>query len=144
MKNYIIATIILFSFSVFTFADATKTTLMAGQLEADFSSWGNPALSGDWEIVVEEGKTYLDLGRNFQAKKGPDVKIFLSRATTDSITGKNAANEAVFVTLLEKFTGPERIEFPNNIDITKFKSLIFYCEEFSKLWGTSSLPIANK
>jgi hypothetical protein len=144
MKNYILAAIILLGVSVFSLADTKKTILMGGQLEADFSSWGNPALSGGWEIVREEGKTYLDLSKDFQAKEGPDVKIFLSRVTADKITGKNASNEAVFVKLLEDFKGPGRIELPNSIDITKFKSIIFYCEQYSKLWGTSSLSTTNK
>ena len=139
MKNIILAVTLLFGFSFFSWADTKKSILTSGQLEADFSSWGKPALSGDWEIVREAGTTYLYLDKNFHAKKGPDVKIFLSPITADKVTGDNATNEAVFVELLEKFKGAERIELPEGIDITTFKSIIFHCEQYSKLWGTSPL-----
>jgi hypothetical protein len=139
MKNNIFVATLLLSFSFFCWAETKTIILTSGKLEASYSSWGTPALSGDWKIVHEEGKTYLDLGKNFQAKKGPDVKIFLSPVGADKITEKNASNDAIFVKLLDKFKGQERIELPENIDITTFKSIIFHCEKYSKLWGSSSL-----
>ena len=143
MKSHIIIAALLLSFSFFNWADGHKSILMSGQLKADFSSWGSPALSGDWKIVLEDGVTYLHLDKNFQAKKGPDVKIFLSRKAVDEIEGSNAKDEAVFIKLLEEFKGPKKIKLPEDIDITTFKSIVFHCEEYSKLWGTSPLSQAD-
>lgn len=113
--------------------------IASGQLNADFSSWGKPSLAGDWKIIKVKGKHYIELDDNFKAKKGPDVKIFLSPKTSSSITGKNATEGSVFIKLINDFKGKARIKIPADVDISKYKSLVFHCEAYSKLWGSSAL-----
>lgn len=118
---------------------AADAVIASGKLTAKFSLWGNPSLEGDWKIVTSEGKQFIELADNFKAKKGPDVKIFLSPKSTAALTGKNASEGSVFIKLISNFEGKARIEIPANIDISQYKSLIFHCEEYSKLWGSSPL-----
>lgn len=114
-------------------------TVAQGELEGAFSSWGSASLGGNWSIVKEGEDLFIELGDNFEAKKGPDVKVFLSPTPSKEITSDNAANGSVFVKLLSRFKGPSRIKIPSGTDLSVFQSLVFHCEEYSKLWGSSAL-----
>ena len=133
----IIVSCILTIMSFTAFADVHGN--VQGTLKPAFSSWGKKSVVGDWILVEENGQYFIELADNFSAKSGPDVKVFLSPIKADSVTGKNATEGSVFLVLLNKFKGKTRIAIPVNIDITQYKSLVFHCEEYSKLWGTSSL-----
>ncbi|MFK7913488.1 MAG: DM13 domain-containing protein [Pseudomonadales bacterium] len=115
------------------------TAVASGDLQHAFSSWGSPSLQGDWQIVEDNGAHFIELSDNFKAKKGPDVKIFLSPTPAEQITGSNAVTGSVFVTLISDFKGKARIAIPAGTDISAFQSLVFHCEEYSKLWGSSTL-----
>ncbi|MGH1487732.1 MAG: DM13 domain-containing protein [Cellvibrionaceae bacterium] len=140
MKNIIIS-LVLFVFTVFSInhSVADNTAITSGSLKGDFSSWGKPSLQGDWRIVQEGNKTFLELDENFKAKKGPDVKIFLSPTESSNIDGNNAVKGSLFIKLISTFEGKARIELPTGVDLTQYKSLVFHCEEYSKLWGSSPL-----
>lgn len=127
---------LLFGISSLSAAD---NTLFKGSLKADFSSWGSDAVEGNWRIVQKEGKNVIQLLNNFEAKEGPDVKIFLSKQKQAAITGDNAANDAVFISLVSTFEGGSEYEVPAGIKIEDFKTLVFHCEAYSKLWGTGKI-----
>lgn len=120
-------------------ADDGDQALAQGSLQSAFSSWGKPALRGDWQIVEDAGTYFLELGENFRAKNGPDVKIFLSPTAAGKITGDNAVNGSVLVEQISSFDGSARIAIPAGVDPSKFQSLVFHCEAYSKLWGTAPL-----
>ena len=115
------------------------TAVAGGSLQSAFSSWGKPSLQGDWKIVEDGGAHFIELSENFRAKKGPDVKIFLSPTPAGQVTGDNAVNGSVLVTQISDFTGGARIAIPAGTDVSRFQSLVFHCEAFSKLWGSSAL-----
>lgn len=122
-----------------TLAAAKDVGLASGSLQAAFSSWGKPSVAGDWKIVQEGDRHFIELADNFKAKKGPDVKIFLSPTPAAQISGENAVKGSVLVTLLSDFEGPARIEIPAGTDVNQFQSLVFHCEAYTKLWGSSAL-----
>jgi len=139
MKKKLLTLLSLFSLIVASNIAFAGETVAEGSLEGAFSSWGKSSLSGDWKIVAEDGKHFIELSDNFQAKKGPDVKIFLSPLEASTINGNNAAEGSVFIKLISNFKGKNRIEIPEGIDVSQFNTLVFHCEEYSKLWGVSSL-----
>lgn len=120
-------------------AAAHKHKPLDGSLNHAFSSWGTPSVQGDWRIVEEDGKSFIELSENFKARKGPDVKIFLSPTAANHVTGNNAVDGSVFITQISDFDGKARYVIPTGTDISQFNSLVFHCEEYSKLWGTSAL-----
>lgn len=120
-------------------AQAADKVLYSGKLDADFRSWGSNSLEGDWRISERGGKKYIQLLDNFDAKEGPDVKIFLSKQEQASITGDNASKGAVFISLVSTFEGSSEYEIPSDLDVRKFKTLVFHCEAYSKLWGSSQI-----
>ena len=136
MKHLILSFILLLGFSSVNAADKV---LFWGELEADFSSWGSDAVEGDWRISERGGKQYIQLLDNFEAKEGPDVKIFLSKQDAASVNGNNATDDAVFISLVSTFEGGSEYEIPAGINLNSFRSLIFHCEAYSKLWGTSQI-----
>ena len=139
MKKNFVTLFTLVSLFLASSALIAGETVTEGSLEGAFSSWGKSSLSGDWKIVEADGKHYIELADNFQAKKGPDVKIFLSPLEATAIDGNNAANGSVFIKLISDFKGKRRIEIPEGIDVSQFNTLVFHCEEYSKLWGVSPL-----
>ncbi|MEL7043515.1 MAG: DM13 domain-containing protein [Pseudomonadota bacterium] len=138
MKNTILA-VSLTVLGALASAQAQAAELASGSLQGAFSSWGKSSLQGDWKIVEDDGAQYIELDDNFRAKKGPDVKIFLSPTPAAQVTGDNAVNGSVFVELISDFDGGARIAIPAGTDINQFQSLVFHCEAYSKLWGSSPL-----
>lgn len=112
----------------------------AGDLEMS-GSWTRQEqkIAGSWSIVEENGRLRLRLSDDFKTKSGPDLKIFLSRGDLDSITGKNATQDAVLVAPLGSSKGGQSYAIPGGVDLSQFKSLIIHCDKYSKLWGGSSL-----
>lgn len=121
------------------YAVGQETVVASGQLDNAFSSWGRSSLKGDWKIVTAEGKTFIELGDDFKAIEGPDVKIFLSPKASDSITGDNATEGSALVQQISVFEGKTRIEIPSDVSLDGYQSLVFHCEAYSKLWGVSPL-----
>lgn len=114
---------------------AAEAVLSKGTLTKAFSR----SLQGNWKIVRSGDKTYIELGDNFKAQRGPDVKIFLSPLSPTNITNYNATNGSAFIQQVSVFKGKNRIEIPANINVKNYKSLVFHCEAYEKLWGSSSL-----
>lgn len=139
MKKNLLTLLTLISLFLTTSNLMAGETVAEGSLEGAFSSWGKSSLSGNWKIVETDGKHFIELSDDFQAKKGPDVKIFLSPLEASTIDGNNAAEGSVFIKLISNFKGKSRIEIPEGIDVSQFNSLVFHCEEYSKLWGVSPL-----
>ena len=111
----------------------------SGTLEADFSSWGKPALQGDWRISNVDDTFFLELEENFKAKKAPDIKIYLSKLPQGQISAKNADQDTVLIHLLTSFSGELKVAIPEGVDLSEYKSLVFHCLKYQKLWGTSSI-----
>lgn len=144
VKTLIIMLFVTFSIdNVFSAGTSTiaegSSTIADGSLTNSFSSWGSPSLQGDWQIVKSDDKIFIELADNFKAKEGPDVKIFLSPLAAKDINGDNASQDSLFISLVTKFEGQTRIEIPTGTDLSQYQSLVFHCEAYSKLWGSSPL-----
>ena len=138
-KTSLLITILLSTLFSVAHTFAENNTLASGSLQSAFSSWGKASLQGDWKIVKEGNALFIELDDNFKAKDGPDVKIFLSPTNASSITGKNATEGSVFIQQISDFEGNKRIQIPANVDLNQYQSLVFHCEAYSKLWGSSAL-----
>lgn len=115
-----------------------QETLYSGSLEAD-SYW--TTFKGDWYIVKKDEQLVVVFEENFEAKKAPDLKIFLSKLPLEKIKGDNAANKehAVLVSSLNTYKGRIETKIPEGIDLAEYQSLIVHCEKYAKLWGGSPL-----
>ena len=104
-----------------------------GSFDAE-SRW--TTFEGDWQIEKEGEKFFVVFSENFEAKKAPDLKIFLSKLPFKSIDGDNAADkdQAVLVKPLSAYEGSMKFEIPSTINVADFQSIIVHCEQYAKLW----------
>ena len=126
-------------FSMFMVYEAqAQEVLFKGEFERE-SRW--TTFEGTWSIVKEGEQFKVVLGNDFEAKKAPDLKIFLSKAQLGDISGKNAVSigEPVLVAKLESYKGSATYSIPEGIIPSDFKTIILHCEEYSKLWGGAPL-----
>ena len=119
---------------------AFSTTALAGSTiaEGEFIE-KEKSLSGNWSIEQSEGKRYIVLAADFKARKGPDLKIFLSPRSIDSVNGKTAIKGSALVANLKEIKGGQIYEIPNELDISQYKSLLIHCEKYAVLWGGGAL-----
>ena len=136
MKRQYIIIAMLFAFV--SGAMAQTETVFEGEFERE-SRW--TTFEGGWKIVKNGNSYTVELQDDFEAKKAPDLKIFLSKASLDKISGKNAVKigEPVLVAKLNKYKGKASYNIPAGINPADFATIIIHCEEYSKLWGGAPL-----
>ena len=100
----------------------------------------NYAVSGNWSVETNGEKSYLVLHSDFKTSKGPDLKLFLTKKSAVTI-GKSESVEKYGVLLgeLKSNKGAQKYLIPSNISISDFKSIVVHCEQYTKVWGASSL-----
>ena len=96
-------------------------------------------IKGDWTIVKESGQTIFRLSEDFKTKNGPDLKLFLSPKSVDTVTGQTATQDAVKLSVLKSNKGSQDYIIPTDIDLSQFSSILIHCEAYSKLWGGANL-----
>ncbi len=96
-------------------------------------------LKGSWETVQRDGKTFIVFSDNFNAAKGPDLKIFLSPKSIADVTGKTAVDGSINIGVLKRTKGTQEYELPDGVDLSDYRSLLVHCEAYSVLWGGSDL-----
>lgn len=95
--------------------------------------------SGTWKIVKNGDDHFVVLDSKFKTKSAPDLKLFLSKSSASSLTGKNATKNAARVAKLKSNKGAQRYKLPKGINPASYKTLIIHCERYSKLWVTGAL-----
>lgn len=95
-------------------------------------------ISGTWSIVDSGGKKVLQL-KGFKTSKAPDLKIFLSPRASGQLNGKNATAGSVKIAKLKSTNGDQSYVLPAGIDLSKYRSVVIHCEQYSKLWGVGAL-----
>lgn len=120
------------------FISSTQEASYQGEWD-NYSRW--TTFEGSWKIVKSGDSHQLIMGDDFEAKKAPDLKIFLSKANLDDIESKNALKlgEPILVAKLTSYEGKATYRIPATIDISKYKTIMVHCEEYNKFWGGSAL-----
>jgi len=118
--------------------DTATTTEINVLHSGDWTNLGYNA-KGTWRIVEEDGQKFVELDDDFRTRSGPDLKLFLTPASVDSVTGRTATDGAVRVAELDSNRGAQRYAIDSDIDLSNYQSIIIHCERFSKLWVGSSL-----
>jgi hypothetical protein len=98
-------------------------------------------VAGKWSIEEEGGQLVLKLGKKFKTKSGPDLKVFLTPQTVDSVNGSNATEGALLIAPLKSYESRAAATYPipAGTDLSKYKAIVIHCEKLSKLWGASAL-----
>ena len=96
-------------------------------------------LSGDVTVVERDGRTVFRFSESFRASRGPDLKIFLSPQSLDTVSGATAVDGAVRLGKLKSNTGVQEYVLPEGVKLSSFSSVLIHCEQFSVLWGGAEL-----
>ncbi len=138
MKNVRIIFSGLFLLLAATAFAQNQEVIFKGEWERE-SRW--TTFEGSWKIIKTGDSFTVELGDDFEAKKAPDLKIFLSKASLDKISGKNAVSlgEPVLVAKLTSYKGRASYKIPAGINPADFTTIIIHCEQYAKLWGGSPL-----
>ncbi len=98
----------------------------------NFMGIGSERVSGQAKIYVTNNKYMLKL-ESFSTTNGPDLKVYLSKASTPS----------GFISLgnLLSTNGNQVYEITGNPDFSQYKFVLIHCERFNHLFGSVELMI---
>jgi len=97
------------------------------------------SIKGNWSVVQENGQTIIRFANDFKTKNGPDLKIFLSPQTIQSVNGKTATTGSVNLGVLKSTSGTQDYLVPAGVNLADFNSVLVHCEAYSILWGGGAL-----
>ena len=118
------------------------TSIGAEEVELLFEgTWtkGGYVIEGGWSIVEEDEGRFVVLDEDFKTRRAPDLKIFLSPLPLDELEDGNATSGSVLIAPLEQYEGAYRYAIGEDVEFEGYRSILIYCEEFSKYWGGSDL-----
>jgi hypothetical protein len=96
-------------------------------------------VAGQWEIVKKGSAQYLLFDEDFDTKKAPDLKIFLSPIEANKVNDDNAVVRAVKIAELKSYEGAQSFLIPKSINLNAYKTLLIHCEQYGVLWSVSKL-----
>ncbi len=113
----------------------------AGENEIASGTWTTKgyAINGGWKIVTRDDKKIIVFDDDFKTKKGPDLKIYLSRKSITNIEGGDVVQSSVKISTLNSHKGTQEYEIPDHVDLSDFASLLIHCEAYTHLWGGAAL-----
>ena len=106
------------------------------------------AVKGVWRIVEDRGRLSVRLDEDFETKNGPDLHILLSPRRFSEVTNGNASDQALVVGLLKtsdpsvlfkKMKGAQSLVLPEGVDLSRYRSILLHCVQFSHLWAGADL-----
>ena len=96
-------------------------------------------VKGSWKIIQKGDKRFIVLDENFDTKKAPDLKIFLSPLPLETLNGDNVAVRGRLISPLKSNKGAQRYEIPAKVRLESYKSIVIHCEKYGKLWSGAAL-----
>ena len=95
-----------------------------------FRGYGSQSVSGVAKIYLTNNQYMLKL-ENFSTSNGPDLKVYLSMASSPS--------EFISLGDLKSTNGNQVYEINGTPDFTKHKFVLIYCERYNHLYGSAEL-----
>ena len=123
-------------------ASSQSTTSSSSQIEEVSRPFVKKrySIQGEWSIIETDGQTQIKFSENFMTKGGPDLKVYLSQTPIEDLDSQAASSNTVSIGVLKSKSGGQIYTVPDDIDLTKYQSVIIHCEAFSVLWGGFNLP----
>ncbi len=100
-------------------------------------------IDGGWNIVEKDGKNVLTFSEDFSTKKGPDLKVYLSKESIQKIKGRNVTKTSILISALKSEKGAQEYQLPDDLNLDDFSSVLIHCEAYSHLWGGGALKNTN-
>jgi len=119
----------------------TLDTAEAGTLVAKgtfiHANPNDPVHYGKGEVSVYPSTVFL--GEDFEVGPGPDFHVYL--VPKADIRSSSDVLDTMYVDLgrLRAFKGSQKYEIPAGVDLTKFPSVVIWCQQFSVLISPADL-----
>lgn len=100
------------------------------KFSGSFKGVGSEKVSGEAKIFLTNNNYMLKL-QNFNTTNGPDLKVYLSKASTPQS----------FVSLgnLKSTNGNQVYEIPGTPDFSQYRFVLIHCERFNHLFGSAEM-----
>lgn len=96
-------------------------------------------VSGGYRIATTADGAFIVLDKDFSTKDGPDLKLVLSPQTSDRVRARTALQGSLIVAELKSNKGEQRFRIPEGTDLSRYKSVLIHCEEFTVMWAAAPL-----
>jgi Electron transfer DM13 len=133
--NFALALIVLGTSSVAlpTFAqDAmTRDTEMVAPVNTHSAAFVkvDAKTTGTSRIITKNGRTYVELSKNFTLGDAPAPVVTLYKAAVPPKKGYEAG-QYLSLAPLKSFKGRQRYVLPANTDLTEYQSVAIWCKKF--------------
>ena len=97
-------------------------------------------ISGTWTLADVDGKQVIRFNNDFKTKKGPDLKIFLSKKPIADLKKRPKFIAPVSLDLIDSIKGAQEYVVPDDINLDDFESILIHCEKYNILWGGFDIP----
>ena len=128
-------------FSAGLVAITMSTSLLAGEPELASGEWVKKGydIDGGWKIIQRDGQKLIVFDDDFRTRKGPDLKVYLSKLPIDTLRDSEVAESSVKISPLKSNKGAQEYTIPAGIELDEYSSVLVHCEKFSHLWGGGDL-----
>ena len=75
----------------------------------------------------------------FEVTNGPDLKVWLSAHANPASATDVTENDYVSLGVLKGNIGDQNYSIPADVDLSKYGSVVIWCEQFSVLFSTAAL-----
>ena len=79
---------------------------------------------------------------DFKTSGAPDLKIVLSPLTVRAAKNNNALQGSQIISPLQSNSGAQEYAIPAGLDLSKYKSVLIHCEQYTKLWGAAPMQVS--
>jgi hypothetical protein len=90
---------------------------------------------------LPDGKRVLRF-EQFQVTNGPDLYVYLSGHPTPREDAQ-VRQDGFEVAVLKGNIGDQNYELPDDLDLSKIKSVVIYCRRFSEVFSTAELKMGS-
>ncbi|MEL6552855.1 MAG: DM13 domain-containing protein [Cyanobacteria bacterium J06621_11] len=94
------------------------------------------AVSGNAQIIEENGQRYLELDAAFSSASGPDLFVLLHR---DEVPNSYSPEDYVNLGRIQELEGAQRYAIPADVDLSDLRSAVIWCQEFNVTFGYAVL-----
>jgi hypothetical protein len=90
-------------------------------------------------VRLPDGQTVLRLEDDFRVTNGPDLYVYLAGSAFPRTTAELRGTDAFEVARLRRNMGGQSFALPNDLDLTRFRSVVIYCRYFTTVFSTAQL-----
>lgn len=101
----------------------------------------DPIHYGKGSATVRSGTVFL--GEDFEVGPGPKYHVYLVPKGMIRTSSDLKGEQFVDLGRLRAFTGSQRYAIPAGVDLSKYKSVIIWCEQFSVLISPADLKFRS-